>query len=233
MESIEAIRCRHAVRSYEPRPIEPALLDDLRGLIDACNDEGRLHMQLIANEPEAFGGFIAHYSKFENVRNYVAVVGKKAADLEERAGYHGQRVVLRAQQLGLNTCWVALTFSKRKSHHVLASGEKLVCVIALGYGSTQGRERKTKPVESLCSAAPGIEGVSFSVESEQPAWFFAGVRAAQLAPTALNQQRFRFELVSPDRVRARSLGGPNTSVDLGIAKLHFEIGAGLENFSWA
>lgn len=52
---------------------------------------------------------------FSNVRNYVALIGKKDAALDEKIGYYGEKIALRAQQLGLNTCWVALTFSKGKS----------------------------------------------------------------------------------------------------------------------
>lgn len=59
-------------------------------------------------------GVAAHYGKFENVKNYIAVVGKKSADLSEKAGYYGEKRVLIAQLLGLNTCWVALTYPNVK-----------------------------------------------------------------------------------------------------------------------
>ena len=111
----------------------------------------------------------------------------------------------------------------------LNEGERLVVVIALGYGETQGHERKTKPVEKLCE-----------VPGEMPDWFRRGMEAAQLAPTAVNQQKFHFEYVGFDgegkkpKVLARkgtSLVG-YTQMDLGIAKLHFEIAAGTDNFDW-
>ena len=38
------------------------------------------------------------------------MVGKKSE--EEKAGYFGEHLVLKAQALGLNTCWVAMTFKK-------------------------------------------------------------------------------------------------------------------------
>ena len=59
-----------------------------------------------------------------------------------------------------------------------------------------------------------------------------------LAPTAVNQQKFSFDYVSMKdghhQVRAKkgfSMIG-YTKIDLGIAKYHFEVGAGKENFEW-
>ena len=62
------------------------------------------------------------------------MIGKKGPDLDEKCGYYGERLVLKAQQLGLNTCWVAMTYSKVKTAFTVNSGEKLFIVISLGYG---------------------------------------------------------------------------------------------------
>ena len=220
MELMDAVRSRHAVRRYTSQKIEGETLHSLEAEIDRCNRESGLRMQLITDEPEAFSGFMAHYGKFVNVRNYIALVGKRGDGLEEKAGYYGERVVLRAQQLGLNTCWVALTFRKGKSKCQAAPGEKLVCVIAVGYGATQGLPHKNKPMEALCR-----------MDERPPDWFQKGMEAALLAPTATNQQRFRITL-SSGKVAARATGGFYSRVDLGIVKSHFEIGAGRENVVW-
>lgn len=57
------------------------------------------------------------------------------------------------------------------------------------------------------------------------------MKAALLAPTAMNQQKFRFTL-SGNEVSAKSTGGFYSKMDLGIVKFHFEEGAGRENFTW-
>lgn len=200
----EAMQNRHSVRSYIDRPIDADAIEALEAEIAACNRAGDLHIQLVTNEPEAFGGFMAHYGKLTGVKNYFALVGKRAGDLDERIGYYGERLVLKAQQLGLNTCWVALTYSKEKSRCVVAEGEKLVCVISLGYGATQGVAHKNKPMERLCQ-----------VEGSVPDWFQKGMEAALLAPTAINQQQFLFTLTG-DTVTATALAGPCNKIDLGI-----------------
>lgn len=221
MDLWEAMRARHSARRYTDRRIEGETQNALRQEIDACNRESGLSIQLCLDEPGAFTGLIAHYGRFRNARNYVALVGKKDERLEEKCGYYGERIVLKATQLGLDTCWVAGTYKKGKVVAAIGDGEKLALVISIGYGETHGAPRKTKSIEQLGRA-----------DGEMPVWFRRGLEAAQLAPTAVNQQQFRFELHG-DRVKAVALPGFGTKVDLGIAKYHFGIGAGPEGWRWA
>ncbi len=218
----EAIEARHSVRSYEDIPLTEAEISRLQAAIDECNAQSGLHIQLVCNERGAFDNFLAHYGKFSGVQSYIALVGRKGADFDELTGYFGEKVVLEAQMMGLNTCWVAMTMSKGtvRSNASIADGEKLGCVIALGHGATQGVPHTGKALADVCQP----EG--------KPAWFLAGVEAALLAPTAMNQQKFSFTLAG-SQVTAKAGSGFYSKVDLGIAKLHFEIGAGAENFSWA
>ncbi len=218
----EAIQARHSVRQYQSKPIPTEVMQALDAEITACNAEGNLHIQAVYNEPKAFSGFLAHYGKFTGVTNYIALIGKKAPDLDERIGYYGERIVLKAQMFGLNTCWVAMTMKKGvvKANCKFNADEALVCVLTLGYGTTQGTAQKSKPMDALCQAAA------------KPDWFVKGMEAAMLAPTAMHQQKFRMTL-NGDCVHAESLGGFYSKVDLGIVKYHFEIGADGHPFRWA
>ena len=221
MELQEALQERHSVRDYTDQPIDPAAVRRLEEEIAACDQAGGLHIQLATGEPEAFTGLLPHYGKFRGVRNYLAMVGPKGPALEEAVGYYGQRLVLCAQQLGLNSCWVALTFRKGKVRCEIAPGEKLACVISLGYGVTQGVPHKSRPMADLCR-----------VDGDMPDWFRRGMEAAMLAPTAMNQQRFRFTLQG-DTVALESTGGFYSHIDLGIVKYQFEVGAAGASFRWA
>ena len=218
----ETIVARHSVRKYQENPIEASIIERLNEEVALCNQEGRLHIQLVVDEPKAFGSSNAFtYGKFSGVSNYLAMVGPKGAD--EAIGYYGERLVLLAQALGLNSCWVALTFKKQPDQYTIAAGEKLHCVIALGYGVTQGVQHPMRPMEKF-----------IIVHGAMPDWFRRGMEAALLAPTAVNQQRFEFELIDDHTVDARArftLIGYG-KMDLGIAKYHFEVAAGRENFTW-
>lgn len=216
MDLLQAMEERHSVRAYTDRKIEGETLAALTRAIAETNEESGLNFQLATNEDKAFGGAAAHYGKFENVKNYIAVVGKKGADLSEKAGYYGEKLVLIAQSLGLNTCWVALTYSKAKTACSVGKGEKLALVIAIGYGKTQGLIRKSKTPDKVCSS-----------DVPAPDWFTKGVNAALKAPTALNRQKFFFTLKNGS-VTAKAGLGFYTKLDLGIAKYHFELASGIK-----
>jgi nitroreductase len=227
MTLLEAIESRHSVRKYLHKPLEQDIIEQIQAKVDECNAQGRLHIQLVTNETKAFTGIFA-YGSFSGVENYLVMAGKKEEGLDERIGYYGEQIVLLAQQLGLNTCWAGLSYRKVKGAYDLRQDEKIACMIALGYGENQGVKHKIKNAEQVSNAS-----------DLTPTWFNEGVKAALLAPTAVNQQKFSFEylgnknghhLVKADK--GFSMIG-YTHMDLGIAKLHFEIGAGKDRFEWA
>lgn len=209
MELLEIMQQRHSVRQYTDRTIEPEKRAVLDALTQKINRKAELSIQIVYDDPKCFDSFMAHYGKFTGVRNYIALIGKKSTKLDETLGYYGEELVLKAQELGLNTCWVALTHGKSKA--AIGRGEKQVCLIALGYGTEQGVEHKNKPISELCTCAEPM-----------PEWFLHGMSAALLAPTAMNQQKFRFELLSDGTVKATCGSGFYTKLDLGIVKYHFE-----------
>lgn len=226
MTLLEAIDARHSVRRYISRPLEREVVDCLRAKIDECNSKSNLHIQLVLNEKKGFSGMLA-YGSFSGVENYIVMAGRRADDLDERVGYYGEQIVLLAQQLGLGTCWAGLSYRKVKGAYALDSEEKVACMISLGYPDDAGRKHKCKSVEDVSNASVST-----------PEWFEQGVRAALKAPTAVNQQKFYIEYAGVKDGRhcvcARRLFSMvgYTSMDLGIVKLHFEIGAGKDNFEW-
>ncbi len=220
MDLQEAMKARHSVRQYTDQAIEGEKAAALHKEIAACNRESGLHIQLVLNEPKAFDGFMAHYGKFSGVTDYIVLIGKKGPRLEETCGYYGERLVLLAQQMGLNTCWVAMTYKKVKSAFTVENGEKLCAVIALGYGQAQGEAHKVKGLSEVIKA-----------QGKEPEWFLKGAQAALLAPTAMNQQKFTLTRRG-DKVYASPGRSFYTKLDLGIVKYHFELGAGEGAWTW-
>ena len=223
MNLIEAIKERHSVRHYTTQAIEQEKIEHLQQLVQEYNSQSGLHIQLITNEPRSFGeSLLARYGKFSGVTTYFAMIGTKSDSLAETVGYYGEKLVLKAQTMGLNTCWVGLSYKKISSVLDIASDEKLVCLISVGYGASQGVDHKRKSPNK----------VSAIDINTAPQWYKQGVACALLAPTAINQQKFKFDLKPGNRVSVKAGIGPYAKVDLGIVKYHFEIGAGKDNFEW-
>lgn len=211
MQMLDLMKERHSVRQYSDKKIEGDVKSKLNKYVASINEESGLSMQIFYNEPNCFNSMLAHYGKFSNVKNYIAIVGKK--EEQEKSGYYGEKLVLKCQELGLNTCWVALTHGKVNVQ--TKPQQKLLILIALGYGTNTGVAHKSKPIKELCK------------EDAYPEWFMKGMEAVSLAPTAMNQQKFLFEMKN-GQVYANALRGFYSKIDLGIVKYHFEAVTGHE-----
>jgi hypothetical protein len=220
MDLMQAIEARRSIRQFTDEPIDGEVAEKLRSFVEECNRESGLNMQLVLGDSKGLSGILRRVN-LKNAVNYLAIVGTNDEKLAGLGGYYGEKVVLRATQLGIASCWFAM--GAKRGCIKIASGEKELIAIVLGYPATEGRLSVSKPLQELYAT----EG-----NATAPEWFLAGVRAAQLAPTAINQQKFRFVLSADNQVKAESLGGFLSDIDLGIVRYHFEIGAGRDNFTW-
>ena len=215
MTEAEAIILRHSVRNYKPERIDEEKASLIRQKIDELNADGNLHMQFIEDSGKTYNKLLNRKMGLDSAPSVIACVGREdIKDLDEKVGYYGEKLVLFAQTLGLNTCWAGI-FSRKKIPLEVDSGEKIVISIAIGYGENQGQNHKSKPVDQISQAI-----------GERPEWFEKGVERALLAPTAMNQQSFVIKLCEDGSVEFTDNGGFFSKVDLGIVKCHFEIGSG-------
>ena len=208
-------------RRYLPESLSPTEQDTLEKLVEHCNRRSGLHISLICNHPEPFAGHLT------NVRNYLVFAGQAGdVHLEEKCGYYGEQIILAATAMGLGTCWVGGTYDKNACLCHLSKGERLVCIAAIGHTATtttpHSPHRSTKPLSELSA---GLE--------DAPEWFSDALAAVQLAPSSMNRQGVRFELLANGCVRGIATDDESYSmVDLGIAKLHFELGAHGGDWDW-
>ena len=215
MTELQAIQERHSVRKYTDKPIAPdtlALLEEQIGLVNA---RFGLHVQYIPEEGGVFSGIVSKICGWSGIPGYIAMVGKEDDGLDELCGYAGEKLVLYAQALGLNTCWAGI-FRRKSCTAKINDGERLALVIAVGYGVDSGHPRRSKKIGEVTDVK----------EKDMPDWFKKGMEAALLAPTARNQQKF-FITLDGDKPVARVTGNaPFAKLDLGIVKYHFEVGSG-------
>jgi len=236
MTLTEAIEHRRSRRKYIPVPLEPAAADKLRGLIAEYSQKGNVRMELVLNDGGAFGGLTKSYGMFSGVRHYIGLIAdKNDATSAERLGYYGELLALHAEAMGLGSCWVGGSFDRKSCPIALSENEKLACVITVGaveerYGVMERlirgiTQRKSKSAEEMFTVSGGIPAV--------PAWFISGMEAVRKAPSAVNRQPVMFEY-KDGRVSALVSKPEETSMalDFGIAKAHFELGAGGGQWQW-
>ena len=208
------IKSRHSVRKYLDKDIEDKKIKKINEFLDEINEESRLNIQLV-KDPSVFDLFLTHYGNC-NAKYFFALIGRKSKDLEMKIGYYGEKIVLKMQEFGLNTCWMTGTYSKRNISIELNKNERLIGVIALGYGVNDGVQSPSKSFSQVSLTHDNI-----------PLWYIKGIEYALMAPSGLNRQPFKFELIDEDTVKVHpgtSFLGTN-KIDAGIAKYHFELGA--------
>lgn len=225
MELTEAISIRCSRRTYIIKPIENDKIQILKALVDEANKKGNLHLQLILQNGGAFQHFGKSYGMFSGVENYIALIGKNEPNLNEKLGYYGEKIVLEATRLGLGTCWVGGTFDRASCPCAIREGEIFRAVITIGNVAPEhtlqekliikATHRKTKPLNEF-----------YESDGALPKWFLNGIECAAKAPSAMNKQPVKFYYKDSVVTAKINEAHDYEFIDLGIAKLHFEIGAG-------
>ncbi|MBQ9068218.1 MAG: hypothetical protein IJ131_04025 [Eggerthellaceae bacterium] len=230
MDLVEAIEQRISCRAFDMRPVEEEKLAALKAEVERINEVGGLNFQLYGPREDGSALDMSPGMFAGNPPCYVALVGKTGAEAEEKLGYYGEQLVLVATQLGLGTCWVASTYDTDTVRADVGEGEKLWCVLPVGYAPAKmplkqrtlraGLRRRDKKMDAIWHGA-----IPFA---QVPEWVQAGVIAAQKGPSAVNSQPYVFSQESADApVRAEAVPARTTleNVDLGIAKCHFQVAA--------
>jgi Nitroreductase family. len=231
MELNEAIERRCSRRTYIDRPIDDEKVRKLEALIKEGNNEGHLHLQLVLNDGKAFQGIRKSYGLFKGVQNYIALVGKEDKILREKVGYYGERIVLEATRLGLGTCWIGASFDKNSCNCSVEEGEVLIAVIAIGNIPVEHTLKEKIILKAVHGKSKEVTEM-YEADEEVPNWFKDGMKAVQKAPSAMNKQPAKFYYKNLI-VTAKVHGGKDyQEIDLGIAKLHFEIGAQGGKWQW-
>lgn len=216
MTMTEAMHERHTVRKYTEKELSQEIIEKLNARIDENNSRFGLSIKLITDSADGLNLFAKLAAK--GVKNYFVLAGNGGDEASEKLGYSSADLMLCAQTLGLNTWYIGGTFNHGVAKY--ADGKKVIGIVAVGYGETNGVPHKSKSAEQVSH-----------YDGEALDWFRNGVEAALLAPTAMNCQGFRL-IGSGNGVKVEKTSAMFTPADRGRVKYHFELGAGKDNFHW-
>lgn len=225
MDYLKAIARRKSRRSYMDTPIDEHKRRQIEDRIRDINECSGLCIRYIAEGAAAFEGFKHSYGMFKGVRALLVMAGPaQDAHLKEKVGYYGELLVLEATDMDLGTCWVGGTFDQQSRVLKQKPEESIVCVIPIG--NVQAPALKERMVYKVAHRGGKTAKQMMRVQGEAPEWFLKGMQAVQQAPSARNTQKTLFTY-DANGVQAKIADDyPFDLVDLGIAKLHFELAAG-------
>ncbi len=229
MNHLEAIVERVSRRTYLGEPIDEQSELKLNDLIKVYNSTSGMTSFLLKDGSAAFDSFIKCYGFFKNVKSLIILKGPKDdPDLKEKTGYYGQRLVLKATQLGLGTCWVGGTFLKDDILFEIEDDEEVYCVITVGKVPEDLSTKEKVIIKLMHLKQKELEDFYTSdVEhADLPDYFIMGYKSVSKSPTARNTQKVKVDYKEGNT----TIHVPDNSkfdlVDLGIAKANFEIAAG-------
>ena len=225
---VEAIPRRHSVRNYTATDIP----EDLRSRLMTSEGIRRLGSLGCRAEmvyapgqlDDVFSGIIGNYGKIKGSSALIALlVPDDSGELGLlEAGYAGEQYVLRATSLGLATCWVGGMFHFKTLMGRLSIGpaEKVAAVISVGWPIS-----KTDPMANLVHLFVKRKTLEQIVDRDllqSAGWIRIAAEAVRIAPSAIHRQPWFLSGTPAKVVLAPTRQGGFTSMDLGIAMLHFE-----------
>lgn len=228
-EWYDAIGVRLSRRRFTSEPIAHEAAEQLRQFCHEFRPFDDVRVAFIEHAPgELFTGLVGSYGRIEGAPSAVLLVGPRDAKTE--VGYVGEALVLEATCLGLDSCWIAGAFSRKRAATLipLEAGEHVPAIVALGIAEkTQGLSERTMRSFVRASSRLPLEELARTVAGVTwPDWAITAVEAARRAPSGGNSQPWRFRLEQGTLVLSRAkVAYPTVALDLGIAMLHAELGA--------
>jgi len=232
MTLLEAIDIRRSRRKYLPDPIDEKTREKLQALAQEYSAKAGARIELVFDNGEAFDGLRRTYGLLTGVGNYAGLIACKGdREAAERLGYYGELLMLRAVAMGLGTCWVGGSFDRASCPFILTECEEIICTITLGVTNEKNSLR-----ESFFYAATHRKtktaGQMTQADAPVPDWFAAGMESVRKAPSAVNRQPVTFSYKNGAVTAGLEKVSTSSLLDLGIAKLHFELGAGGGKWAW-
>ncbi len=219
----QAIIDRISRRTYTGERFSQDERETIEAMVAKINEASGLCISYLEDGSDAFASMKKTYGMFKNVRSLLVMKGdEKDENLFEKVGYYGEEIILDLTDMGIGTCWVGGTFDREKI--TADANEQITCVIVIG--KIEKVTFKEKMLRNTISKKRKSVEERLRSTVSVPQWLHDTMEAVRLAPSAVNSQKPMFyydgNVVTADVANDYAMD----LIDLGIAKKHFEEGAG-------
>lgn len=246
---IATIQRRQSWRSYEDRPIPRATMDSLERILAGPHVGpfgGRVRCALVSATYIGGQGTIklGTYGVIKNAPFFLVGAVEANTRAMEDFGYVFESIILKATELGLQTCWLGGTFQRERFSEtlVIAVNEVVPAVSPVGYARARrslvdatfravAGSKQRKPWDELFFDGDFSKSLS---QNQAGAWKDV-LEMVRLAPSASNNQpwrvvydrdRSRYHLYLSRNAGYRRLFAVDLQkIDMGIAMCHFSLAA--------
>lgn len=221
MNLYEAIGCRRSVRRYSSRPVPEEIQKNILRFLESASrlyESVQVEAEILDNtrKKAPVKGLFKAEAPY-----YLAFYSEMAEGCERNAGYMLEQTALYMLDKGLGSCFLGSARPAR----MMKNGKKFIIMLAFGY--PEGRLVRESP---LAVRLPLRRLCTFRDEPTENVRIL--LRAARLAPSAMNRQPWRF-VVSTGRIyvyQVHDKWNPMVSagmqeIDMGIMLSHIMLAA--------
>ena len=237
--SIEAIRNRVSVRTFDKKIVSESMIGEIKNYINQLENPFQVPIDFQILDAKEHG---LSSPVIIGAETYVAAKYKKAPNAELAFGYAFEQFILFATSLGLGTVWLAATMDRKifEKAVALTDDEVMPAVSPIGYAAKKRSVREILMRKGMKSDERlPFETLFFKVDFQHPlkesvaGQLLLPLQMLRLSPSATNKQPWRV-IVDGNRVHfyeektkgyANDTTGDIQKVDIGIAICHFEIAA--------
>lgn len=253
MDYRQMINQKYSVRDYKEKKVDAKTAKEIRDYANRCPklvDDIAVDIRFMDNDDvyRQIDGFAGYKGILINAPHYAILLSEKKEYYIENAGYVGEGICLKAQELGVNSCWITFKDSKTIIHKLnIVTDKEVVGIIALGYGKktrklttgaiktggnyTQANMKRKK--ETGASRIPLQQivyidqwGKEADVDALMERALYDPMDYARRAPSTLNRQPWRF-IIDGAKIILTVRDDEETNeyeeqIDAGIAMLYFE-----------
>lgn len=229
------ISSRKSVREFKNKDIEQKYFNEIERYI---NNSKKLLPQIsveikIFNNEDGYEKLnkIAGYNGYMiEAPNYVIILSDVKKGYIENSGYIGERLMLKARDLGIDSCWITFKDSNSiKNKLDILSDKEVTAIIALGY--EDNKNIKNKSVSDRLSVEEIVYmnewGKNISITDLEERGLLDAFNYARMSPSNLNRQPWRFIIDGGNIILAvkkdEFTSDYELSIDTGIVMLYFSL----------
>ena len=237
MNTMEVIRTRRSVRTFDGRKLVPEDLEKLQAFIGTIANPYGIPVEFVLLDAEEHG---LSSPVLAGETLYVAAKIGKVPHAEEAFGFSFEKLLLYAWSLGIGSTWIGGTMKRELFENAagLQKGQMMPCMSPLGYPAQKMSIRETMMRKGVKAdeRKPASElffdrDFFIPLKEENPAAAEA-LEMVRLAPSAVNKQPWRVVrdgcayhfYLKHDRGYVTEATGDLQKVDMGIALCHFVSG---------
>lgn len=222
-----------SVREFKNKPIEEKYFNEIESYIKNSKKllpEINIEVKIFDNKDcyEKLKNIAGYNGYMIEAPNYVVILSDVKKGYMENSGYVGERLILKARDLEIDSCWITFKDSDAiKEKLEISSGKEVTSIIALGYENDKNTKSKRG------SDRLSVEKIVYMNEWGQNATateleergLLDAFSYARMAPSTLNRQPWRFIIDGGNIILAVKkddfTSDYEKSIDAGIAMLYF------------